>query len=180
MPIRVHSINLRLLSGDTAIHSDMIMWDKGADAVYAAKQLISSMFCVPQISVRIEELSKEHYNMLKFYMKLWSENKDLLLSEKIEPLHPECGYSKVTAHNKKKSITVCYSDCVSQVFDADEQIIVNGTSNSCIILDGELKGFHFDVYNCCGELVDNGKLDSAYGVYKIMVPESGVLILNKR
>ena len=73
-----------------------------------------------------------------------------------------------------------YSDYVAEVFDATEQVVVNGTSNNTLILDGILEGFCFEVYNCCGELVDKGKADSACKIYKIEVPESGVLILNKR
>ena len=178
---RVHSINLRLLCGDTAVHSDMIMWDKETKVECAAKQLINALFCVPQISMRIEALNNSHYHMLKFYMQLWTENKELLLSDKITPVHPECGYSKVFVCDEStgRSITVCYSETIVKTFSVEKQIIVNGTSDSSLILDGDITEYGFDVFNCCGELIDSSKSDNACGIAKIEVPQSGVLILNK-
>ena len=73
---RTEITDLRLIaSKKTAVHSDMLMWDYSASAEAAALQLINVMFSVPQISMRLSELSAEHRKMLKFYLALWKEYK---------------------------------------------------------------------------------------------------------
>jgi len=46
---RVNSIDLRLLAGNTAVHSDMIMWNQADRVENAALQLINVLFAVPSV-----------------------------------------------------------------------------------------------------------------------------------
>ena len=71
-------VNLRFTSGNTAVHSDMIMWHYDDTVESAALQLVSIMYSVPQISVRIAKLSDEHKKMLDFYLHFWRENRETL------------------------------------------------------------------------------------------------------
>ena len=65
---RVGIMDLRLLSGDTAVHSDMIMWSPEDTTENAALQLINVIFGVPQFSMRFEKLNKDHFEMAKFWL----------------------------------------------------------------------------------------------------------------
>ena len=47
---RVRTIDLRLLSGETAVHSDMIMWHPDEPVERAALQLLNVMFSVGRVS----------------------------------------------------------------------------------------------------------------------------------
>lgn len=82
---RIRTVNLRLTSGMAAVHSDMLMWDYEERAEIADEQFINILFSVPQISMRIEEFSKEQYVMLQFYLKLWEEHREIITKEIFVP-----------------------------------------------------------------------------------------------
>jgi alpha-galactosidase len=80
---RHNIINLRYTSGKSAVHSDMVMWNKDDEVESAALQLVSIIYGVPQISVRIAELSEEHKQMLSYYLSFWREHRDVLMDGKL-------------------------------------------------------------------------------------------------
>ena len=80
---RSQAINLRFTSGETAVHSDMIMWNKNDSVENAAEQFINVIYSVPQISMLIDELPEDHIKMLKFYIDFWNENRNVLLVGKL-------------------------------------------------------------------------------------------------
>ena len=61
---RFNAVNLRLTSGKTAVHSDMIMWNMEDSVENAALQFTSILYTVPQVSVRVDKLPEDHYKML--------------------------------------------------------------------------------------------------------------------
>jgi alpha-galactosidase len=63
---RVGVMDLRLLSGKTAVHSDMIMWSTEDTTENAALQLINVLFGVPQFSMLFEKLAQDHFEMAKY------------------------------------------------------------------------------------------------------------------
>ena len=54
---RVRTIDCRLLAGDRAVHSDMLMWHPSASAENVAQQFIGAMFSTPQVSMELDALS---------------------------------------------------------------------------------------------------------------------------
>ena len=46
---RIKTVDLRLTSGATPVHGDMLEWDLGASAEDAALQLLATLFAVPQV-----------------------------------------------------------------------------------------------------------------------------------
>lgn len=76
---RVHSLDLRLLAERTLIHADMIMWHPAAPPAAAARQLLSVLFAVPQISVRLDRLDAEQSRTLKFWLQLFAAFRETLL-----------------------------------------------------------------------------------------------------
>ena len=74
---RVHTLDIRMLAGSTAVHADMLMWNRDETAAQASRQLTNILFSVPQVSVRLKEIPAEHRAMLSFYLRLWRENSDL-------------------------------------------------------------------------------------------------------
>ena len=171
---RIGVINLRLTSSETAVHSDMLMWNYEAPAFVAAKQIINVLFSVPQISVRIEKLTKEHYNMLEFYLKLWKKYKNNFLSKKIIPEKPEANYSKVSSLYKKTQVCICYGETTVFVDKkAETALIVNGTANEDFYIESEAA--EVTVYNCTGKIVKSYSISKGLSVLKI--PVSGTLEL---
>ena len=174
---RLGAVNLRLTSGGYAVHSDMLMWNYSESAHIAAKQIINILFSVPQISVRIENLSESHYKMLKFYLSLWIKYQDLFINQKMIPLSPETNYSKVYSENNDTKMCVCYSDNTISIGDKEKTILVNGTSQTTFFTDCTKKCI-YTVYSCTGDVVYKGKLKK--GVSKIHVPVSAVVEFGMR
>ena len=168
---RIGVVDLRLTSDETAIHSDMLMWNYDEDVALAAKQIINVLFSVPQISVRIERLSNEHYRMLEYYLKFWKEYKDLFINTKIIPVCPEANYSKVIAEKDNKTMCVCYQDNTADILQ--ETVIVNGTSKKEIYLNCKIDAYYI-VRNCMGTVIKDGKLEK--GIHLLSVPVSGTIV----
>ena len=65
------SVNLRFTSGNTAVHSDMIMWHYDEPVESAAQQFVNILYAVPQVSMRIARLNEEHKKMCSFFCLFW-------------------------------------------------------------------------------------------------------------
>ena len=91
---RVGVVDLRLMSGDTAVHSDMLMWHADEPVEVAARQLLNVLFGVPQISVRLDKVSEEHRRMLAFWTAFFAEHRALLAAP-MEVESPELLYPLV-------------------------------------------------------------------------------------
>lgn len=168
---RVGVVNLRLMSADYAVHSDMLMWNMAESESVAAKQIINVLFSVPQISVRIEKLSEPHYKMLRFYLSFWIKYRDLFVNQKMIPLSPEANFSKVYSENTDTKMCVCYSDNTIAVGDKKKTVVVNGTSQNIFFAD-VICDCTCTIYNCMGEVVY--KADFEKGLSKIEIPVSAV------
>ena len=101
---RFRTVDLRLTSGETSVHSDMLQWEQGCPAEMAALQLLNVLFSVPQISMRLAELPSAHLKMLKFWLTFWRNHRDTLLSGTFVPTQPEHLYPLVSAHGKKETV----------------------------------------------------------------------------
>lgn len=168
---RVGVINLRLTSGRTAVHSDMLMWNTEDSAENAALQFASILYSVPQVSVRADKLPDSHYSMLKYYISFWKEWKDVLLNGKLTAENPECNYSSACSTLNNKSVITTFTSPVVFV-RTDEAAIVNASALTSIIIKGA-KDKNFTVVNCMGKTLDSGVINS--DIEEISVPVSGMI-----
>jgi alpha-galactosidase len=183
---RVKTVDLRLLSGTTAVHADMIMWHPQEPVEAAARQLAHILFSVPQVSVRLREIPADHLEMVKFYLRYWTDNRAVLLDGKFEPLYPAQNYPIVIGSAGKKQIIGLYGDGVVPLDGArpSEAIdVVNGTSADRVILSvagkKALGSYKYTVRDCRGRTVKQGTMRLAPGVASVAVPPSGILALER-
>lgn len=178
---RTEITDLRLIaSKKTAVHSDMLMWDYSASAEAAALQLINVMFSVPQISMRLSELSAEHRKMLKFYLALWKEYKPCFIEGKLSAHNPEAGYSLISGEAEDKIAAVAYSDsCLNIKKVYDEIIFINGSWNSRLYIqnDGSSVKMRCIIYDCTGGKATDADIMLKDEINSFNVPKSGVLKL---
>ena len=177
---RVGSINLRLTSGDRAVHSDMIMWDTATTAETAAESLINALFAVPQISMRINELPEEHYKMLKTYLEVWKENREVLMRGELKAESPEANYSIVTAKKNSQLAAVAYSNPILTLTDKLTKItFVNGTGKDRLYIEnkGNAAEYKCTIITCTGEYTVQCDLLLNNGVNVFTVPVSGIIKL---
>ena len=170
---RFNVVNLRLTSGKTAVHSDMLMWNIEDSAENAALQFTSALYSVPQISMRVDRLPENHYKMLKFYLSFWREWRDVLLDGRLIATNPEGEYSLVCSTLGEKSVYTSYSDTVIPI-KTKETVAVNASGKkSLIIKDGD--GKEYKVLNCLGEEIEKGVIASP--LQEINVPTAGMVII---
>ncbi len=167
-------VDLRLTSGESAVHSDMIMWNKGDDVESAALQFASVLYSVPQVSVKIATLSEEHKKMLRFYLAFWRENRETLIGGKLWAKNPESAYSIVCAEKDEKAVFTAYTDTIIDCRAYEEVIAVNCSCKDELIIKGA-SGKEYEVLNCKGETLLKGKLEDALA--EISVPLSGMIFI---
>lgn len=171
---RVGVLDLRMTSGKAAVHSDMITWNNNDTNESVAKQLIAVLFGVPQISVRLDEITAEHYEVLKFWLNFWMENKEILLDGKQKIYNPEANYSMAEAELNNRKICVCYGRNIVEC-SGDDFIVVNGTGEDFIVVRAN-GDFKYTILDCKGMCIESGQrhIDD---IAQFDVSQSGVLRL---
>jgi len=181
---RVRTVDLRLLSGDTAVHSDMFMWHYEEPVAAAALQILNILFAVPQLSVRLADIPEDHREMVAFWTEYWRDNRDILLDGAFEPRSPLANYPMITAHDGRKRIVACYQNVVIALDDSDatEAIdVVNATASGDVVLDAKLDlgSYRFTVRDARGAQVASGTVALGPGAHVFSVPPSGLLALQR-
>jgi len=175
---RVRTLDIRLLCGDTAAHGDMLMWHPDDSVESAALQVMNVLFGVPQISVLLDEIPPEHLEMLRFWLGLWREHRDVLLDGEIAPLHPDSLYPVVLARTNEKLAAASYTDAVVRLEGGlpPTLLVVNGT-----LADGVVLGLSEDAgtreieaRDCRGRVAHKENVELMKGLHEIDVPAAGV------
>jgi len=178
---RIGTTDLRLLSGETVVHSDMLMWHYDEDVEQAALQLLNVLFSVPQISVRLEEIPKDHFEMIRFYTQYWLRNRAIFLDGSFAPSSPQQNYPLIQGSTVDKSITVVFNDLfVPLETDAGVAVdIVNAKASKRIIVDvvGKKRYYQCKIMDCQGKEISEEVIELQEGVRGFDVPASGLITL---
>ncbi len=178
---RIRTLDIRLLCGNTAAHSDMLMWHFDESVESAALQLLNVLFSVPQISVLLDRVPPDHLEMLRFWLDFWLEHRDVLLDGELAPLHPESLYPVVHAHTVNKHVCAVYEEVIATVAGATppQLLVVNGTLANRVVLELEedVGQTELEVRDCRGRLVRAERLDLSRGLHTLDVPSSGLISL---
>ncbi|WOO41377.1 glycoside hydrolase family 36 protein [Rubellicoccus peritrichatus] len=179
---RVRTIDIRLLAGDTAVHSDMIMWNRSDSVERAALQLWAIFFSVPQISVEVDAVTDDQDKMLRFVLGFWLEHRDLLMRGHFKPCMPQYLYPIVFVEDDAEVFGIVYqNDLVVSVTELRDRklTLVNATELDRVIVDfGKgRRGVALTTCDCMGNVAEPGEPDSVEGITAIQVPPSGILMV---
>jgi alpha-galactosidase len=178
---RINSMQLRALSGNTAIHSDMVMWHYEDTVESAAMQLIHALFTVPQISVRFSDIPSSHVEMIRRYCSFWREHRDVLLDGKISPRHPEFFYTSVISETDTKVAGAAYADGFIRLprIGSRKLILVNGTLENNVVIDvpDTLNERKVSIWSCTGEQRPVVTRSFAPGVHTLQIPPAGTCVI---
>jgi alpha-galactosidase len=176
-------VDLRLIADTTAVHSDMIMWHPDESVESAALQLLNVLFSVPQISVRLAEISPDHREMLNFWIGYWTENRGVLLDGDFRAVGPALNYPMVMGCQNGKLIAAIYQDMfVPSGTDPLNRIdIVNGksTPGAVLRLEQSFGKSEITVYDMLGEVISRKVQDMEIGAYAFDVPPSGLVQIKR-
>lgn len=178
---RVGSMLLRALCGDTAVHSDMVMWHYDDTVESAAMQLIHALFTVPQISVRLDEVPASHVAMIRRYLDFWRAHRDVLLDGEIHPLQPQHAYPAVVSETDAKVAAAAYANGFVPLPTVGDRMLLlaNGTLDERVVIElpeaiGERR---VQVWSCTGECVRDEKVALGAGVHTIAMPPAGTAVI---
>ena len=175
---RASIIDLRMLMGNQAVHSDMLMMSSYEKVENNAIQIISCMFGVLQYSGRMEEMTPELAEMSVFWLNFLKEHKELLLEGEFETFEPHLMYTwtKSTLKNECAVGVYAIDKCVRP--DAvDTVYIANGCSGDRVLV--EMNGV-YDVLitDCRGHEVSH-TMQNLEGINVFEIPSGGIAILRK-
>ena len=175
---RIGTVDLRLAVRNAAVHSDMLLWGREQSVESCARQLLNILFSVPQISVLLTRCREEQKRLVKNFLVYWQENRETLLTGKLQLSHPEADYSSVTAVGESKRITVLYAEnaCVYSGGNAD---IWNAGADGNILIEKKTDGSaEACVTDCFGEIIGTFALTGH--VTAVRVPVCGSIRITGR
>ncbi len=175
---RMCVLDMRMFLGNSAVHSDMLMWHKDESAEKDALQIIGIIFGVMQYSARLDLINDRTKKMSKFWLDFMKNKKELLLEGDLRTYDPHLNYTWAESVKDDESIAVVYSeDKLIKPETRKTAYIVNGTTSKSVIC--ELTGsYNIDIFDCFGEKVGEQAVVNANGeIVKIAIPVGGLAVL---
>jgi alpha-galactosidase len=173
---RVRTIDSRLLAGDRAVHSDMLMWHPSASAEAVAQQFIGALFSTPQISVDLASLSAEHDRAVRYWLGFMKDHADTLLHGVLTPSRPDARYTQVAAVGQTTAVVAVFSNPVVRLSaPAEVMLLVNGGSAPGLLVEGAGPGpVQLVVSDCSGVELSRTTTTPSAGLWAVDVPVGGV------
>lgn len=170
---------LRLTSGNTAVHGDMLEWNKDETTENAAKTILSSMYGVVQYSLMLRDLPDEHLRMVKHWFNFLDLHRPTLLHSSFQPYNPEAGYPFITVCSEKERISTIYQDKYIATIEVNKgtNYLINATGKPEIYVELRDTDCSAEIFNTLGEKV--GATIIPTGLNKIEVPIAGYIIINQ-
>ena len=163
---RIGSLDLRMTSDKVPVHSDMLMWHKKDTNESVMYQLLATMFCVPQISVRFDSIAPDHKKLLKGYLNFWTSHRETILNGEMTMNGVDANYTFAKAQKDGESVAVLYQNDIVKI-DRDEKCYVfNSIGKDGIYLESETDR-ECEIYDIFGNKYKNDILKA--GVSKLMV-----------
>lgn len=167
--------NLRLTSGKSAVHSDMLEWNLTETPENAARHILSALFGVVQYSMMLGELPENHTRVIKHWLDFSQKHRETLLKSEFRPYHPEKCYPVIEAENDKEMIVAVYDDMsVPEIKTSGKRIyIINASGAPSLVLDMPAVPRRVAAYDVYGR--ETTAPEIVKGVQRVEVPLSGYL-----
>ncbi len=105
---RIGAADLRLLDYRLAVHSDMLYWATDEREENVARQLLSVLFAVPQISVLLTRVPDTHRAIIRAFLNYHTANRTTLLHGRFDFIGMDRGYPLISVQDDRKTITALY------------------------------------------------------------------------
>lgn len=107
---RMRIASLRLTSGLSAVHADMLEWHPSETPENVGRTLISCVFGVIQYSMMLDKLPEEHKAVVRRWMDFARDHRETLLHSDFRPHHPELQYPVIEAESDAERIIAVFQD----------------------------------------------------------------------
>ena len=147
----------------------------------AALQFLNILYSVPQLSVRLADISNDHREMIAFYTNYWIENNETLMKGVFSADNPTGNYPILSVVRDKKMIVSVYQDVVVPVEEPEVIDVINGKPSTGVVVrcSKSLGTYSLKIHNCLGEIVSSGMIKLDAGLTNINIPAAGIATLKK-
>lgn len=175
---RIRICNLRLTSGNTAVHSDMLEWNVNETPENAARTILSALFSTIQYSMMLRDIPESHRQLIRHWIAFTNEHRKTLLQSEFRPYHPEQCFPMIEAESDTEKIVAIYSPLQVYIADGKPTIVVNASRQRALAVDGDKGKYRVECFDCLGNKTDSYKIkitDKAF----INIPVSGYCKIQK-
>ena len=174
--IRKLVCDLRLTSGTTAVHSDMLVWHPDETPERAARPILNSLFSTIQYSMVLARLPESHRGVIRHWLAFTQAHRATLLDGAFLPEHPEALYPLVAAESASERIAAAYTvgTVVSALAGGKPAWAINATDAEGLVVDAAADGTA-EIFDTFGR--SRGKVAFARGLVRLAVPPSGYAAL---
>ena len=138
---RMRIATLRVTSGTTPVHADMLEWHPSDTPANAARPILNALFGVIQYSMVLRDLPPAHRAIIAKWLAFSQEHREALLRGTFTARHPELGYPVLEGESAAEKVVVVYSDAAFADLGrvAKPVYLVNATARDglMVVLDGE-------------------------------------------
>ena len=165
--------DLRLTSGQTAVHADMLVWSRDETPEGAALPILNALFSTIQYSMILERLSGAHRDVIRSWLSFSQAHRDTLLKGDFRPHHPENGYTWIEAESAAELIAAVYSSdtCATVRSSGKPVYLVNATGTGEMLVDLPEKPASVELFDVFGRPA--GRVEASAGLQRLAVPASG-------
>lgn len=175
---RFRTINLRLTSGGTAVHSDMLEWNNAESPEAAARTILASLFSVVQYSLMLRDIPEQHTQVIRHWIDFTQQHRNTLLHGSLKPYHPEACYPCVEAESTGERIIAVYQDdVVAKAGPGNKPVyFINASMADSMVIDVPSAPKRVQVVDVYGNVKSTAPAVHP-GLNRIPVPLSGYIKL---
>ena len=164
--------DLRLTSGKTAVHSDMLVWSRDETPEGAALPILNALFSTVQYSMVLAKLPPAHAEVVRHWIDFTRSHREALLKGAFRPHHPENGYTWIEGESGSERVVTVHGAevCVPVNATARPSYVVNATGGAGVLVELAVP--------CKVELFDvlgrrDGTSECPAGFHRVPVKASG-------
>lgn len=175
---RVGIANLRLTSGHSAVHADMLEWNNQESALNASRTIQNCLFGVIQYSVMLRNIPEDHKKVISHWLDFSQKHQDALLHGYFKPYNPEAAYPLIEAGNDNEHIIGVYQNniSISLKANAKNNYIINASLSNKIAAFTEVAGT-LTTYDMTGKSISTTKVKK--GLQYMDIPSGGYARFSK-
>lgn len=175
---RTRIAKLRLTSGQSAVHADMLEWNIDEKPENVATNIMNAMFGVVQYSAMLRDIPASQKAVVKHFIEFNREHENTLLHSEFRPHHPELYFPLIEACSADERIIGVYAEGMVVEVNTDRTTyVMNATGADTLTVRFNGKPRSVVVTDCYGNLI--GKVKVKKGLTEVAVPSGGSLEIER-
>lgn len=173
---RLRTVNLRLTSGTTAVHADMLEWHNDESAEEAARTILAGLFSTVQYSVMLRTLPAKHLDMVRHWITFTQEHANTLIHGSLKPYNPELTFPLIEAESTNERIIAFYQEGLAIAAGQPNKptLILNAANAKTTIIDLAAQPKRVNYIDTYGNEV-KCKEKLTKGLNRVSIPLSGYI-----